>query len=308
MKKSLVLLALFGAVALMFPGSGDCATVTKSVASQAGIDVYGPGTSSLAPDSTEGMQQGAAVELSLPEDSTWAKPSTAVLSGAKWISTPLDSTMPDNYNMFSDSFPVSLPCTGYNLSGTVYTTANNSEVVYVNGSDPKGPFSDVTTAGSFTFIPAVGGENTLDFVVQTGAATGPVGLIYNAVISYDVPDAFFLPPITKSSRTLLKAGTTLPIKFVLKKDNKAIRTVQKIYVAVTGPGTEGVVARFDIGQGSTGLRFAKGNGQYITNFKTKDYPLTAGQQYTISVNDYCSGDILGSVQIQIQAPKPHGKH
>lgn len=313
MKKSLVLLALFGAVALMFPGSGDCATVTKSVASQAGIDVYGPIALSQTPDSADwGQQPVDAIALS-PVDSTWADPAkTSVLSGAIWITTTssLDSTKP--FNMFSDSIPVNLPCTGYNFKGTVYTTANNSVDVYVNDlplpQDNAEKAPDVTTAGSFSFTPVAGEKPTFDFVVQTGATTdqsGPVGLIYNAVITYDVPDVLWRPPITKSSRTLLKAGTTLPIKFVLSKGNKPIRTVQNIYVLVTG--TEGEIARFDIGQGSTGLRFAKGNGQYITNFKTKDYSLTAGQ-YTISVNDNCTRDILGSVQIQIQAPKPHGKH
>jgi hypothetical protein len=308
MRKSYILLAVLGAISLMVPASGQCATVTKTLESVAGIDVYGPLTTSVAPDSPQWVLGNGAEALS-PVPIGWANPTAAnsVLSTAIWITPPypLDTTKP--YSMFSDSLTVNLPCTGYNFKGTVYTTANNSEDVYANDSN-LGTASDPTQPSSFDFTPT-SDENTFDFIVETGATTdqtGPIGLIYKAVISYDLPDVVWRPPIVNSNRTLLKAGTTLPVKFVLKENNKALHTAQNIYVAVTG--TEGQVARFDIGQGSTGLRFAKGNGQYITNFKTKDYTLNAGEQYTISVNDGCSGDILGSVQITIQGKKTHGNH
>jgi hypothetical protein len=321
MRKLHILLAAFSAVALMFPVSSHCATVTTNIVSTAGdtggVDVYGPIASPQpptppTPDATQwGTTPVDAAKLD-SVDPSWPDPAApdSTLSGAIWITSPtaLDSTKP--FTMFSDGLKISLPCTRYNLKGTIYTTANNSEDVYVN-DEPAGSAKIADASGLSSGIPftPVSGDNTFDFVVQTGAdsAPGPIALIYKAVISYDVPDVLWRPPIAKSNRTLLKDGTTLPIKFVLNKGKKAIKTVQNIYVAVTGT-TDGEVARFDIGQGSTGLRFAKGNGQYITNFKTKDYTLIAGQNYIISVNDGCTGDVLGSVTIQIQAKKPHGKH
>jgi len=164
---------------------------------------------------------------------------------------------------------------------------------------------------TFTFTP-IQGENIFGFNVLTRgtsdpATPNPAGLIYNAVITYDLPDVVWRPPIVNTKRAIVKNGTTLPIKFRLRNTSGLIRTGQNVYLLITGP--QGEVARFTRGHGSNGLRFARGNGQYIANFHTKRYGLQTGVAYTVSVNDGCTGQALGSLTIQVfgKGTQQHGK-
>ncbi len=120
--------------------------------------------------------------------------------------------------MFSDDLNITLPCTAYDLAGSVSTAANNLEAVYINDTR-NGPTQDDSGTGvpylqTFTFTP-VSGDNTFDFDVTTNLPTtpNPIGVIFNAAITYNLPDVVWRPPIVGTGRTILKDGTTLPIKF-----------------------------------------------------------------------------------------------
>jgi hypothetical protein len=167
--------------------------------------------------------------------------------------------------------------------------------------------SGVPVLDHFTFTPE-DGENTFSFDVLTRGVTGtppPAGVIYVAAISYTLPDVVWLPPIVGTGRTILKNGTTLPIKFALKLNGKVLSKEQDVYLSITGPDpSTQEVARFTSGQD---LKFAGGNGKYQAEFHSKLYKLQAGQTYTVSVKDTCSDAILGSITMTISGKQPHGQ-
>ncbi len=305
-------LAVIGIFGLLFCGSGQAATGTLNVESAENVPVYGPSETDFA--GTPSGTEGAAIELT-PVDSSWPQapnpPSitgNSELEGATWITTP--TTPPTDaaptFSLFQDTFTP--PCTASNLAGTLYTAANNAETIYFNNnlldSTPSsGTNPPLPSLESFEFVP-VQGENTFDFDVTreppTESVSNPAGLIYNAVISFTVPDVVWRPPIVGTGRTILKNGTTLPIKFVLKTDAGVLHKAQDVYLSITGPGVD---VQFAPGQG---LKFARGNGQYHANFHTKNYKLETGAQYTVSVNDACSGTPLGSpITMTISGKEPH---
>lgn len=210
--------------------------------------------------------------------------------------------------MFSDDLNITLPCTAYDLAGSVSTAANNLEAVYINDTR-NGPTQDDSGTGvpylqTFTFTP-VSGDNTFDFDVTTNLPTtpNPIGVIFNAAITYNLPDVVWRPPIVGTGRTILKDGTTLPIKFELQTNKGILHKSQDIYLSITGTNGEGEVARFTPGQNMT---FATGNGRYHAVFHTKHYNLVPGEQYIVSVNDACSNTTLGSITIHISGKAPHG--
>jgi hypothetical protein len=231
------------------------------------------------------------------------------LTGAIWITAPTaPTTGVTNYTLFEDSLSFTLPCTAYGLKGNVNTAANNLETVYINGA-ANGPTQDDTSTSvpflqTFPFTP-VSGTNTFGFEVTTNlpTTTNPIGVIFNTVITYNLPDVVWRPPIVHTGRTILKDGTTLPIKFELQTNKGILHTSQEIYLSITGTNGEGEVARFTPGQD---LTFSTGNGQYIAVFHTKNYSLTAGEQYIVAVNDACSNTTLGSITIQIAGKAQHG--
>ena len=296
MKKVVILLAVFSVLASW--GIGNCATAKTSIESLAGVEVYGPSKTDLPIDGDWGPVD-EAVEVGIV-DPLWP-----TIEGAKWITTKVEDPKETTYRLFKDSFTP--PCTASVLSGTLQTAANSTEDVYLNGQLLG---SGGNVLNTFTFTP-IAGENVFDFVVETTgvqSGTNPAGLIYKAELNYGVADVLWRPPLIKSKRTIVKNGTTLPIKFRLASNGKVITDVSQVYLAVTGGGT--TVARFDVGTGQNALRFGtEGGGQYIALFKTKNYNLQPGIQYTISVNDLCSGQELGSVKLQAigKNPKPKKK-
>ncbi|MGC9965857.1 MAG: hypothetical protein ABSE08_10665 [Syntrophobacteraceae bacterium] len=307
MKRISIFFAVIGIFGLVLCGSSPAATVTVNLKSAVGAQVYGPVSTDFAGNPT-GTSTSAAALGSVP--ASWPQaPAVSELTGAIWITPtpPLDTSATENFSLFQDSFTP--PCTAVDLAGTVgtlSTAANNLETVYFN-KDPLGTSTDSGSGppvlDSLTFVP-VQGENTFGFDVDTHVASGttnPVGLIYEASITFTVPTVVWRPPIN-TGRTILKNGTTLPIKFVLTTSAGTLHKSQNIYLSITGPSGE--VVRFAPGQG---LTFARGNGQYHANFHTKSFGLQTGVQYTISVVDACSGSALSSLPMQIYGKAPHGK-
>ncbi len=315
MKRASMVIALIAVGALAMCGGSQAASVSVNVVSEAGVLVYGPSASEF-----DGVPSGTAspsIELS-PVNTTWPQapdPPTITgnpeLTGAKWITT--STSLPDptatSYRLFVDSFTP--PCTASHLDGTLHTAANNSQDVYFN-DDLIGTGTDSGSGppvlNTFTFTP-IQGENTFAFDVLTnGVPSGqttpnPAGVIYNAVITYDLPDVVWRPPIVNTRRAIVKNGTTLPIKFRLQDASGIMHTAQNIYLSISGP--DGEVAHFALGHGGDSLRFAQGNGQYHANFHTKRFDLQTGVQYTVSVKDGCTGDSLGSLTIQVFGKGSH---
>ncbi len=308
-KRIIICLAAVCVIGSAFCAGSNAATVSVNVVSVANVPVYGPSATDFFGAAPSGVTPGSASVLgSVP--SGWPQASSdPSLVGAAWITTPTppaDTAV--SYSLFQDSFTP--PCTASNLAGTLYTAANNAETVYFNqvsigSTQDSGTNPPLPVVGAFAFVPAQG-ENTFDFDVTrdvpTNSVANPIGLIYNAAISFTLPDVVWRPPIAGTGRTILKNGTTLPIKFVLRTNTGVLRTVQKVYLSITGPSGE--VVRFNTGNG---LMFAPGNGQYHADFHTKNFDLTTGVQYTVSVNDSCSGTSLGSITIQMHGKTPHGK-
>jgi hypothetical protein len=108
--------------------------------------------------------------------------------------------------------------------------------------------------------------------------------------------------------------TTLPIKFRLRDTAGRMRTPKNIYLSITGPypttiDPVPVVVSFTRGKGGKALRFSRGNGEYKANFQTKLYNLKTdpGLHYTISVNDGCTNQSLGSTNIKVFGKVKKGK-
>jgi hypothetical protein len=318
MKKVSIVLAAIMFCAMVPYGTSQAATVSVNVASESGVPVDGPSETDFV-----GVPSAPDASILLPSvDPSWpqAPLSSTVdgdpeLTGAVWITTPTeaDNATRTSYRLYQDSFIFNQACTATHLTGTLYTAANNVQVVYFNGELlGTGTDSDLNAGvpklDTFLFTPVqdtanLPKENIFGFDVLTRGvpadqiATNPAGVIYNAVITYELPDVLWRPPIVNTRRAIVKNGTTLPIKFRLRDASGLIHTRQNIYLAITGP--EGEVARFDFGRGSRSLRFARGNGQYIANFHTKRYSLQTGVRYTLSVNDICTGEPLGALTIQV---------
>lgn len=301
-KKIGIFLGLAGIWALALCGMSHAANVSVNLGSTTGVDVYGPSATDFAGVAPTGVTAGAATALS-PVPTGWPTAATnTVLGSAIWITNPAlpSDTNSTSYSLFEDTFTP--PCTASSMTGTLYTSTNNSGTVYLNGT-AEGVGGSAPIVGTFTFTP-VQGINTLGFDVATNGVTGtnPVGLLYNAVLTYTVPNVLWRPPLG-TGRKILKNGSTLPIKFLLLKDSgRVLKTQQEVNVTITSP--TGEIVGFSSGQG---LKFAKGNGQYNAVFHPKDFGLQKGVQYSINVVDSCSGAVLGSFLFQLtKAPGRHG--
>jgi len=156
---------------------------TMTVVSDTNVAVYGPLYS----------------EPSGLNDPSWGSSSSAVaawvhsfwpsISGATWISTSylVEESAPDSWRKFH--VDLALPTGACNITGTLEATADNAEIVYLNGSlvGSNGDFTVVTT---YPMNPTPG-TNSLDFIVKNyayggGPYSNPTGLIFKAVISYDL--------------------------------------------------------------------------------------------------------------------------
>ncbi len=292
---------LAGILGLTLCGMSHAATVTVNLGSAAGADVYGPLTTDPAGIPPSGLSAGSATELS-PVPTGWPTASTDTnLGSAVWITNPTlpPDTTSTSYSLFEDSFIP--PCTASTMAGTLTTSANNSEMIYLNNVGVNAGGSAPSEA-DVTFTP-IQGVNTLGFDVTTNGVTttNPVGLIYNAVLTYTVPNVVWRPPLN-TGRRILKYGSTLPIKFQLRTDaGRFLKTPQEVNLIITGPSGE--LVGFSSG---AGLKFARGNGQYLSVFHSKQYSMAAGVNYAINVVDSCSGTVLGTFPFQVtQPPTPH---
>jgi hypothetical protein len=157
-----------------------------------------------------------------------------------------------------------------------------------------------STAGyaQYTVDIEPGETKTFDFLVKDTPETDDSGVIYSAEAEYDLPTVLWRPPITTSANSVLKNGRTLPIKFKLMHAGTVLRERQNLYVTVTDSQGR-IQAKLTPGVGARGLRFARGGGQYIVNFKTKDFPLVNGETYNINIHDGCSDDVLGYKALQV---------
>lgn len=299
-KKVGTFLGLAGILGLALCGMSHAANVSVNLGSTTGVEVYGPSATSFAVAPT-GVTAGSATALSpVPDGWPTAADNNTVLGSAIWITNPVlpsDSTS-TSYSLFEDTFTP--PCTATSMTGTLYSSSNNSATVYLNGT-AEGSTGSAPIVGTSTFTP-VQGVNTLGFDVETDgvSTTNPVGLLYNAVLTYTVPNVIWRPPLG-TARKILRNGTTLPIKFVLMKDTgNVLKTQQDINVTITSP--TGEIVGFSKGQG---LKFSKGNGQYNAVFHSKNYGLQESVQYSINVIDSCSGTVLGSYLFQLTPPPGH---
>ena len=248
-KRISVSLAVIGIFVLALSGIGHAASKSVNVESGSTVLVYGPSETDFVGGKPSGASNPASA-LS-PVNSSWPQapnPPSIVgnpdLAGAEWITTttaPVDTAI--TYSLFQDSFTP--PCTASNLEGILYTAANNAETVYFNenflgSTADSGTNPPLPILYTFSFVP-VQGENTFDFDVArdvpTASVANPVGLIYNAVISFTLPYVVWRPPIN-TGRTILKNGTTLPIKFELETDAGVLHTAQSVYLSITGPSGE----------------------------------------------------------------------
>jgi hypothetical protein len=307
MKKIGTMITVATVCALLLWGSSQAALVSVNIVSEEGVQVYGPTTTDFG-----GVIPGAgsADSVELIPDGTWGWPTVA---GAAWITsrTAADPAAPIYYLLFEEDFIP--PCTATNLAGTLFTAANSSVDVYFNRSAlPIGSGSIAAVSAPILFTP-VQGENTFVFDVETTGFQGappehPAGLIYSAAITYDLPNVVWRPPLVGTKRAIVKKGTTLPIKFRLRDAAGRMRTPQNIYLSITGPYPSDTspareVVRFTRGQGGKVLRFSRGNGEYKANFQTKLYNLKTdpGVYYTISVNDGCTNQSLGTFNFKVIA-------
>ena len=157
------------------------------------------------------------------------------------------------------------------------------------------------------------GDNTFDFIVRNWVSGGsnPTGLIFNAVIDYEIPDVIWQPPLTNESFEL-KDGTTMPFKFKLYTQAGGLITDQKnVYLIIHGPSNGGVGAEvytFWPGEGADFLRFDPYEFYYIGNFHTKDYGLTDQATYTAVVYDGCTDDVLATYPFVVSAGKGNRKN
>ncbi len=273
-----------------------------SVASRAGIAVYGP-ISEYKPlgDAAWGPSKSAVA--------TWVHPSWPTIGGATWVSSADYVEAPysaNSWRWFHDEMV--LACSAYNIAASsVSATSDNAEEFYFNGAlvgsdgEVQGAYVDNqewSTVQTYPVSPHAG-TNTLDFIVRNYAGensptSNPTGLVYkSAAVSYSLPDVIWLPPITNADFAL-QDGTTLPIKFRLSQGMTLITDMQGVNVAVVygdGPGGD-AIRTYSLGDGVEFLRFDAVENYYIANFKTKDFGLADGM-YTAVVRDNCSGEVLG---------------
>jgi len=164
------------------------------VSGDAGISVYDPWSSYLAPYAPGWTSLDAAV-------ATWVHPSWPGIDGAKWISTAyyIENPVSDSWRWFHTEFII--PSNVEILSAAVtLVTADNAERVWLNGTiigedgEVEGPFTDNAEWGtivSYAINPLIIGQtNSLDFIVRNYAMAGgtaetnPTGLIFKAEITY----------------------------------------------------------------------------------------------------------------------------
>jgi hypothetical protein len=310
MKKTGLVVVVASVFALLLWGSSQAAQVTTNIVSGADVPVYGPQTTPFN-GIIPAADSNASIVFIPDEALGWP-----TITGAAWITSPTaaDPTSTSYLLFEEDIIP---PCTASKALGTLLTTANSSVDVSLitSGSPLPTPIGSASipkvSDPPIQFEPVQGG-NTLVFEVETQGITGttppqnPAGLIYSAVITYDVPDVVWRPPILGTKRTIVKNGTTLPIKFRLRDAAGRMRTPQNIYLSITGPylsETDIVpeVVRFTRGKGGKVLRFSRGNGEYKANFQTKLYDLKTdpGLYYKISVNDGCTDETLAFTKFKV---------
>ena len=186
-------------------------------------------------------------------------------------------------------------------------TSDNAEEVYFNGilvgsdGEVQGAFvdnSEWNTIVNYTISP-VPGLNTLDFIVRNYAGSNsptgnPTGLIYKAMINYEIPDVVWQPPVTNEG-FVLKNGTTLPLKFKLYQQDGTLITEEKsviveVYYKAPGATMPTLVTSWELGPGVDNLRFDPYEYYYIANVKTKELGLADGVYYAV-VFDGCADSL-----------------
>ncbi|TFH47132.1 MAG: hypothetical protein E4G94_00845 [ANME-2 cluster archaeon] len=118
--------------------------------------------------------------------------------------------------------------------------------------------------------------------------SAPIPLVINSgnvdqlVISLPI-NITFLPPITTMDQFNLTDGSTLPIKFTARNST----TDEFIYddtVNVTITNSTGhLITYFTNGTGADSVRINTEEEQYIANFGTRNYDLTVGEIYAVTV-------------------------
>lgn len=265
-----------------------------------------------------------------PTVATWTHGSWPTITGATWISTAyeVEDGETDTWRWFN--IKMILPCTAYNITnGLLEVTSDNAEEFYFNSvlvgtvGEVQGWYTDNGEWGDvqpYTISPQAG-LNTLDFVVRNYAPyspdlngpyyggnynQNPAGLIFKAMVDYELPDVVWQPPLTNESFEL-KDGTTMPFKFKLyTQAGDLIIDQMDIYLKIFGPSDGGIgseVVAFWPGGGSDFLRFDLYEFYYIGNFHTKDYGLTEGETYTAVVFDGCTDDVLETYPFVVSAGK-----
>jgi hypothetical protein len=244
-------------------------------------------------------------------------------TGAAWISFATagwpDATATGLRGVYLYRKTFLVPATAYNLSGAAAIAADNYGWLYLNGFRLLGPKDTSGDGVNFTDPPSSGVipeealsgltcESVVAAEVQNGTSSGTNGAtatVFLVNLNYELPDVSWRPPVSNQN-FVLKIGRTLPLKFRLyKQDGKLIRRKQNVYLTVYGPDDE--IARWDLGNGVTHLRFSPGNGQYIANFKTKKFDLVDGGHYTAFVHDGCTDEALGSISFDAVGSKGKGK-
>ncbi len=283
------------------------------------VDAYGPLNSyALVNDliSWDPLDVGPKDTFAANLPGVWAH-----ISGATWISTAFHpETNGDSWRWFHKDF--TLPCTAYNISGSMDVNSDNAEEAYLNGimlyttgyvqglaPSPQPLYWDIITPTTISPIP---GDNSFDFIVRNWVYSGYnwTGLTFKAVINYEIPAVIWQPPLTNESFEL-KDGTTMPFKFKLyTQAGDLIIDQMNVYLKVFGPSDGGIgdeVVAFWPGEGGDFLRFDLYESYYIGNFRTKDYGLTEGETYTAVVFDGCTDTddalVLGTYTFVVSAGK-----
>jgi len=193
MKK--IIFSLVG-LALVFGLATTAMADTKTVVSDASVNVYGPLDHYAAIDSTDwGVSKSAVI--------TWKHPSWPTIIDATWISSAFntENPRPDSWRLFSDV--IDLPLSAINITGSISVTSDNAEEVYLNGiligsdGEVQGTAVDNQEWNTIESYPLTGlhaGTNELDIIIRNYAyntdspTVNPAGLIYKAEITYEIGD------------------------------------------------------------------------------------------------------------------------
>jgi len=273
------------------------------------------------------------------KDPIWLDPTTTIPfqgTGAEWISISNDGKGPDvdqsdgsrGVYLYRKTFQV--PGTAYNISGEVGIAADNYGWLYLNGDEVLAPrvltendlnFEAPPSAGIIAVeqIDKLACDNVLAVEVQNGCGNcggtssvknGVTGVVLSMVLHYELPDVVWRPPVS-NPKFSMKNGSTLPLKFRLfTQEGLLIKSPLEVYLAVHEGGfvvpLGNVVAGWVLGKGVNYLRFDKGAGQYIANFKTNKMNLQDGL-YTAVVHDGCTEEALGYIEFQLGSKKKPNK-